>query len=126
MNFLYKNKKIRHILVSYFIIKFYSFVPSRVFFKTLWLLFGPVLLSQFASKLVPSPLGGLTSVFGMDTGVSLLPSEPYFKYCILYNRELLLFLFTSQSNKYFRSNIDVLVSISLNDCSSFTFDLSTM
>lgn len=38
---------------------------------------GTVLLSQFVSKLVPSPLGDLTSVFEMGTGVSLLLLAPY-------------------------------------------------
>ena len=37
---------------------------------------GNFLLSQVVSNQVPSALGGLTSVFGMGTGVSLLLSSP--------------------------------------------------
>ena len=40
--------------------------------------FGDVLLSQSVTTSVPSALRGFTSVFGMGTGVPLLPLSPYF------------------------------------------------
>jgi hypothetical protein len=39
---------------------------------------GSVLLSQKANQLVPSALEGLTSVFGMETGVAPPPRPPAF------------------------------------------------
>ena len=49
------------------------------------LLPGNFLLSQVVTNQVPSALRGLTSVFGMGTGVSLLLSSPDEPSCI-YNR----------------------------------------
>ena len=43
-------------------------------------LFGDYLLSHDVSIVVPSALRGLTSVFGMGTGVSLLLLSPYLFY----------------------------------------------
>ena len=72
-------------------------------------LFGDYLLSHDVSIVVPSALRGLTSVFGMGTGVSLLLLSPY------------LFTFTSQSiTVYISSQVfDLLVSVSF-DITIFT------
>ena len=72
-------------------------------------LFGNYLLSHDVSIVVPSALRGLTSVFGMGTGVSLLLLSPY------------LFTFTSQSiTVYISSQVfDLLVSVSF-DITIFT------
>ena len=40
------------------------------------IILGSVLLSHLVSQAVPSALKSLTSVFGMGTGVSSLPSPP--------------------------------------------------
>ena len=53
------------------------------FFQKIDLLPGNFLLSQVVTNQVPSALRGLTSVFGMGTGVSLLlwlPDEPFYIY----------------------------------------------
>ena len=74
------------------------------------LLPGNFLLSQVVTNQVPSALRGLTSVFGMDTGVSLLLLSPY-----------LYLLFTFQSiTVYISSQVfDLLVSVSF-DITIFT------
>ena len=72
-------------------------------------LFGDYLLSHDVSIVVPSALRGLTSVFGMGTGVSLLLLSPY------------LFTFHFQSiTVYISSQVfDLLVSVSF-DITIFT------
>ena len=77
--------------------------------QTLISLFGDYLLSHDVSIVVPSALRGLTSVFGMGTGVSLLLLSPY------------LFTFTFQSiTVYISSQVfDLLVSVSF-DITIFT------
>ena len=79
------------------------------FFQKIDLLPGNFLLSQVVTNQVPSALRGLTSVFGMGTGVSLLLLSPY------------LFTFTSQSiTVYISSQVfDLLVSVSF-DITIFT------
>ena len=52
------------------------------FFQKIDLLPGNFLLSQVVTNQVPSALRGLTSVFGMGTGVSLLLSLPDEPFCI--------------------------------------------
>ena len=49
-----------------------DFAKAKSLFKSS----GDVLLSQEASLQVPSAQKGLTSVFGMGTGVTLSPSSP--------------------------------------------------
>ena len=51
-------------------------MPERFPFQAL--VSGGVLISRAVASQVPSALRGLTSVFGMGTGGSLLPSSPEF------------------------------------------------
>jgi hypothetical protein len=50
--------------------------PSSVDEEGLGIIFGSVLLSRPVSRIVPSALEGLTSVFGMGTGVAPPLSPP--------------------------------------------------
>ena len=75
------------------------------------ILFSGFLVSREVALRVPSALLGLTSVFGMETGVSLALSPLYF-------------LNLLNSNKYFQSRVKVLVSISLIHYCTYTLDLS--
>ena len=92
-------------LVKY--IKFFKVSLSG--FRTTCL-FGDYLLSHDVSIVVPSALRGLTSVFGMGTGVSLLLLSPY-----LY----LLFHFQSITVYISSQVFDLLVSVSF-DITTFT------
>ena len=63
--------------------------PTRPTYRGLYairkgLLLGDVLLSQAVTSQVPSTLKGLTSVFGMVTGVSLLLLSPYYLFISLF------------------------------------------
>ena len=77
---------------------------------------GDFLLSQDVTVQVPSALRGLTSVFGMETGVSLLLSSPDENYFAKYINYL---------STYLGQVLDLLVSISFKYYYSFTLDLST-
>ena len=76
--------------------------------------FGDFLFSRVVTNQVPSALGDLTSVFGMSTGVSLLPSSPYSSFT--------LFIF---SNNITGQAFNLLVSVSLRCYHPYTSDLST-
>ena len=83
-----------------------TFVPFLV-------LFGDYLLSQAVSNQVPSAMWGLTSVFGMGTGVSPALSSPY----SLLNKTILIGI----SGQMFER----LVSVSSTYYYASTSDLST-
>ena len=68
-------------------------------------IFGGYLLSPFVSKLVPSALKSLTSVFEMGTGVSSFLLPPYI---------LLLSKPSIYSKRYFQSNFRVISIGQLN------------
>ena len=64
--------------MSYHFLQFKTIKKAPNIIEQCWVLFssGDVLLSQEASLQVPSAQKGLTSVFGMGTGVTLSPSSP--------------------------------------------------
>ena len=74
---------------------------------------GDFLFSRIVTDQVPSALGDLTSVFGMSTGVSLLPSSPYSSLPSLFSNNI-----TGQA-------FNLLVSVSLRCYHPYTSDLST-
>ena len=93
---------------------------------------GDFLLSQGVTTQVPSALRGLTSVFGMETGVSLLlssPDENYFaihiNYIINFAFQALRIILPTEYIKVVGQVLDLLVSISFKYYYSFTLDLST-
>ena|SRR5690554_7898569 len=79
---------------------------------------GSDLLSQAVSHQVPSALKGLTSVFGMGTGVtlSLLPPENFLKVLYLQNYTM----------HFIDQALDLLVSVSFIHYCTSTSDLSTL
>ena len=88
-------------------------VNSRVLHHWATWEFGDFLFSRVVTDQVPSALGDLTSVFGMSTGVSLLPSSPYSSLPSLFSNNI-----TGQA-------FNLLVSVSLRCYHPYTSDLST-
>jgi hypothetical protein len=91
---------------------------------------GNVLLSQAVSRQVPSALKGLTSVFGMGTGVTLSPSSPDIARLYLDSRYKLMGVlrpqnYTMQSLIVIDQALDRLVSVSFIHYCTSTSDLST-
>ena len=83
-----------------------------------------VLLSQAVSHQVPSALKGLTSVFGMGTGVS--PSLLSLDLSALFKHILFFKVYTLKTTQRIPGQaLDLLVSLSLKHCCSYTYDLST-
>ena len=116
-------------IISYVFQKWYMFLLITEYwkyeYKTIphyqmtvgFLKSGSYLLSQDVAIQVPSALRGLTSVFGMGTGVSLLLSPPDENYISIFFRKL-SFLSLGQV-------FGILVPLSLNHCWSYTLGLST-
>ena len=95
---------------------------------------GSDLLSQGVSAQVPSALKGLTSVFGMGTGVtpSPLPPDPFscdVIYCIILLSLCQSYLYKpsklNNASTYLGQALDRLVSVSLGHYCPYTPDLST-